>query len=184
MSSSAQGFYSRLKISPNLMRHIMNWWSPFLGMRIHILRIAPDWREVSVRMKLSLRNKNIVGTHFGGGLFSMTDPFFMMMMMNVLGRDYVVWDKAGTIQFIAPGGGTVFAHFALSDAELAVAREKTRHGEKFEPVYRVNVVDENGNTVAIVDKTLYIRQKANGTEQKAKPKTAEKSIDEKASRVS
>ena len=180
MSSSAQGFYSRFKISPNLMRHIMNWWSPFLGMRIHILRIAPDWREVSVRMKLSLRNKNIVGTHFGGGLFSMTDPFFMMMMMNVLGRDYVVWDKAGTIQFIAPGRGTVFAHFELSDAALAEVRDKTRHGEKFEPVYRVVIVDENGNTVAIIDKTLYIRQKAKSTAQKIK----EKSIDEKSSRVS
>ena len=180
MSSSAQGFYSRFKISPNLMRHIMNWWSPFLGMRIHILRIAPDWRKVSVRMKLSLRNKNIVGTHFGGGLFSMTDPFFMMMMMNVLGRDYVVWDKAGTIQFIAPGRGTVFAHFALSDAALAEVRDKTRHGEKFEPVYRVIIVDENDNTVAIIDKTLYIRQKAKAAEQKIK----EKSIDEKSSRVS
>ena len=167
MSSFEQGFYSRFKISPGMMRHIMNWWSPFLGMRIQITRIAPDWREVSVRMKLSMRNKNAVGTHFGGGLFSMTDPFFMLMMMNALGRDYVVWDKAGTIQFVAPGRGTVFAHFKLGNEELAEVREKTKERQKFEPVYRVNVVDEDGKIVAIVDKTLYIRQKANGTQEKS-----------------
>ena len=127
MSSFEQGFYSRFKISPGMMRHIMNWWSPFLGMRIQITRIATDWRKVSVLMKLSMRNENAVGSHLGGGLFSMTDPFFMlMMMMNALGRDYVVWDKAATIQFVTPGRGTVFAHFMLGDEELAEVREKPK----------------------------------------------------------
>ena len=137
-------------------------------MRIQITRIAPDWREVSVRMRLwlSMRNKNAVGTYFGGGLFSVTDPFFMLMM-NALGRDYVVWDKAGTIQFVAPGRGTVFAHFKLGDEELAEVRENTKGGEKFEPVYRVDVIDENGKIVAIVDKTLYIRQKPSITHKKS-----------------
>jgi acyl-coenzyme A thioesterase PaaI-like protein len=159
MSSSKQGLYSRIKIGPRLFRIIMNFWPPFWGMRVHILRISSDWREVSIRMKLSLRNKNYVGSHFGGGLFSMTDPFYMLMLMNVLGGEYVVWDKSANIQFVSPGRGTVFAHFALTDERLAEIREKTANGEKFEPTYRINVVDAEDKIVTIVDKTLYIRRK-------------------------
>jgi acyl-coenzyme A thioesterase PaaI-like protein len=159
MSSSKQGLYSRIKIGPRLFRIVMNFWPPFWGMRVHILRISSDWREVSIRMKLSLRNKNYVGSHFGGGLFSMTDPFYMLMLMNVLGGEYLVWDKSANIQFVSPGRGTVFTHFTLTDERLAEIREKTASGEKFEPTYRINVVDKGNTVVAIVDKTLYIRRK-------------------------
>jgi acyl-coenzyme A thioesterase PaaI-like protein len=159
MSSSRQGLYSRIKIGPRLFRIVMNCWPPFWGMRIHILRISYDWREVSIRMKLSLRNKNYVGSHFGGGLFSMTDPFYMVMLVNILGSEYLVWDKSANIQFVSPGRGTVFAHFTLTDERLTEIREKTANGEKFEPTYRINVVDKENTVIAIVDKTLYIRRK-------------------------
>ncbi len=110
-------------------------------------------------MKLSLRNQNYVGSHFGGGLFSMTDPFYMVMLANILGSEYVVWDKSATIDFVSPGRGTVFAHFTLTAERLAEIREKTASGEKFEPTYRINVVNAENKIVAIVDKTLYIRRK-------------------------
>ena len=110
-------------------------------------------------MKLSLRNQNYVGSHFGGGLFSMTDPFYMLMLMNVLGNEYLVWDKSANIQFVSPGRGTVFAHFTLTDENLTEIREKTAGGEKFEPTHRINVVDADDKIVAIVDKTIYIRRK-------------------------
>ncbi|MBL8510690.1 MAG: DUF4442 domain-containing protein [Betaproteobacteria bacterium] len=163
MSSQKQGFYSRISLGPRALRLLMNCWPPFLGLRVHIERISADWREIDVRMKLGLRNRNYVGTHFGGGLFSMTDPFWMLMLMNVLGRDYVVWDKAGTIQFIAPGRGTVYARFRLQEAQLAEIVAKTADGQKFEPTYPVEVVDAAGNLIARVDKTLYIRRKRNTT---------------------
>ena len=159
MSSRAQGFYSRLNLGSNWFRHLMNLWPPFFGLRIHITRIAPDWREISIRMKLSLFNKNYVGTHFGGGLFAMTDPFFMLMLMNILGRDYLVWDKSSNIQFVKPGRGTVHAHFKLSEAQLTEVRERTAGGEKFEPTWRIDITDGAGETIATVDKTLYIRRK-------------------------
>lgn len=159
MSSHKQGFYSRLNLGACWFRHIMNLWPPFIGLRIHIMHIAPDWREVTIRMKLSLRNKNYVGTHFGGGLFAMTDPFYMLMLMNVLGSDYLVWDKSGNIHFIEPGRGTVFAHFRLSDEQLNEVYEKTVGGEKFEPTWCVNIVDATDAVIATVNKTLYIRRK-------------------------
>ena len=156
MSSSKQGFYSRINLSARWFRFVMKLWSPFFGLRIHI---APDWREITIRMKLSLRNMNYVGTHFGGGLFAMTDPFFMLMLMHVLGSDYLLWDKSANIQFLKPGRGTVHVLFRLSHEQLNEVREKTASGEKFEPTWRVDIVDASGEIIAIVDKTIYIRRK-------------------------
>ena len=137
----------------------MNCWPPFIGTRVHIEHIAPDWQSLRVRMKLSTRNKNYVGTHFGGGLFTMTDPFYVVLLMNVLGRDYVVWDKSTQIQFIAPGRSTVRATIEISEAMQAEIRAATATGEKFEPTYRIDILDDAGKLIARVDKTIYIRKK-------------------------
>lgn len=138
----------------------MNLWPPFWGMRIHIEEIAPDWRYLRMRMKLSFMNKNYVGTHFGGGMFAMTDPFYMLMLMNLLGRDYLVWDKSAKIEFLKPGRSTVYAHFRITDEMLASVREATAGGGKHEPTWTVDVVDAERNVIARVEKTLYIRLKS------------------------
>lgn len=160
MSSSKQGFYSRFSLSPTVFRHFMNLWPPFWGMRIHILSISDDWRHIRMRMKLSLRNKNYVGTHFGGGLFVMVDPFYMLMLSNILGRDYLVWDKSAQIEFVSPGRTTVFADFRLDEAAIAEIKAQTASGDKFEPTFPVDIVDAQGKIVARVRKTTYIRRKA------------------------
>jgi acyl-coenzyme A thioesterase PaaI-like protein len=159
MSSSKQGFYSKVALSPNVFRHVMNCWPPFWGTRIHIEEIAPDWRYVRTRMKLSMRNKNYVGSHFGGGMFAMTDPFYMVALKNILGEAYLVWDKAATIDYVKPGRTTVYAEFIISEEQLAEIYAKTADGEKFEPVYQVDVVDADQQLVARVHKTLYIRKR-------------------------
>ena len=159
MSSSKQGFYSRFRLGPGMFRHLMNCWPPFIGLRIHIEHISTDWRQVRVRMKLGVRNKNFVGTHFGGGLFVMTDSFYMIMMMHLLGEGYVVWDKSARIDFLAPGRTTVFADFQLSEEQIEDVKQKTANGEKFEPTYSIDVVDTDGKVIAHVEKTLYIRRK-------------------------
>ena len=158
MSSSQQGFYSKVTVSPKVFRHVMNCWPPFWGLRVHIEEISPDWRYLRARMKLSMRNKNYVGSHFGGGLFAMTDPFYMLMLKNRLGAGYLVWDKAATIEYLRPGRSTVFAEFRVTDEMLAAIYAQTGHGEKFEPVYTVDVLGENGEVVAHVKKTLYVRK--------------------------
>jgi acyl-coenzyme A thioesterase PaaI-like protein len=160
MSSSKQGFYSRFSLSPTVFRHFMNLWPPFWGMRIHILTISDDWRHVRMRMKLGLRNKNYVGTHFGGGLFAMVDPFYMIMLSNILGREYLVWDKSAQIEFVSPGRSAVFADFRLDEAAIAEIKAQTASGDKFEPTFPVDIVDTQGKIVARVRKTIYIRRKA------------------------
>ncbi len=159
MSSSKQGFYSRMALSPAVFRWVMNCWPPFWGLRVHIEEISPDWRYLRARMKLSMRNKNYVGSHFGGGLFAMTDPFYMVMLKNLLGEGYLVWDKAATIEYLQPGRSTVTAEFRITDEMLAEIYANTAGGDKFEPVYTVDVIDEKREVVARVHKTLYFRKR-------------------------
>lgn len=142
-----------------LAKVIFNLWPPFLGAGVKVRRISPDWKEVDVELKLGLSNRNYVGVHFGGSLYSMTDPFFMLMVLKNLGKDYIVWDKAGNIDYIKPGRGTVTARFRLDDAQLDSYRHATAGGDKHLPQLQVSVTDKEGCEVARIDKTLYIRRK-------------------------
>jgi hypothetical protein len=77
-------------MKPSTLRLGMNLWPPFLFSGVHVAEIAPDWRYARVELRLRPWNRNYVGTHFGGNLFAMTDPFWMLLLMHCLGRDYYV----------------------------------------------------------------------------------------------
>lgn len=158
MSSSRQGFLRHVRLPASVFRHGLNLWPPFRGAGIRVTRVAPDYREIDVALRLRVFNRNYFGTQFGGSLYAMTDPFHALMMVRNLGAGYVVWDKAGAIRYLKPGRGDVFARFRLDVAEIERARAVTGGGEKYEPTYSVDVVDAGGDTVAVVEKTLHIRR--------------------------
>jgi hypothetical protein len=144
---------------PKTLKIGMNLWPPFLGAGIRVKHIAADYREIIVSMKLRWYNRNYMGTHFGGSLAAMTDPFYMLMLIHILGSDYTVWDKSSTIDFMAPARGTVTAHFILNDDQLAEIKEKISAGEPYLPEFSVDIVNESGEVIATVEKRLYIRKK-------------------------
>jgi hypothetical protein len=144
---------------PDHLGRWINFWPPFLGAGIRVVRIAPDMKAVDVEMRLRWWNANYVGTHFGGSLFAMTDPFYMLMLMANLGREYIVWDKATSIRYRKPGLGTVRAEFHLTEARLDDIREKLKTLPKYEPVFTVEVKDEQGTVIAEVEKRLHVRRK-------------------------
>ena len=148
------------------MRRAFSLFGPYRGAGVRVEHIAADFSEATVSMRLRWYNTNYVGTHFGGSLYSMTDPFFMLLLMNRLGRDYIVWDKAASIDFIRPGKGKVSACFQLTDAMLEDVRRHTADGEKYLPVWPVEIRDEAGELVARVEKTLYIRRKKNAANER------------------
>lgn len=138
----------------------INWYPPFLGMNIRVVDYSPDLLTIRVQSKLGWRNLNAVGTHFGGTLYAMCDPFFMLILMHALGDEYIVWDKAAHIQFIRPGRGTVYATFHIPPERIAEIRAAADRGEKVEPTFTVEVVDEKNEIVARVEKLLYVRKRS------------------------
>lgn len=148
-----------MKINARLLRRGMDWWPPFLGAGIRVRRLDEDFREAVVELRLGRLNRNYVGTHFGGSLYAMTDPFFMIMLLHNLGGDYLVWDKSGSIEYVAPGRGTVHAHFHLTEERIAEIKAQAAAGEKVLPEFTVDVKNASGGIVARVRKILYVRLK-------------------------
>lgn len=154
-----QGFMRNVKLGAGSLRLLMNLWPPFIGAGIHVERIAPDYTEARVRMRMGLLNRNYMGTHFGGSLYAMTDPFFALLIMHQLGRRYVVWDKSSAIDYQLPGRGTVHATFRITPEQIEDIRHATASGDKYEPSFSVDVLNRQGEVVARVDKTIYVRLK-------------------------
>jgi hypothetical protein len=145
--------------SPRHFRWLLNLWPPFLGSGIRITQLNANYRSIDVEMKLRFWNRNYVGTHYGGSLYSMADPFFMVMLINILGPSYIVWDKAASIRFRRPGRGTVHAHFEITDEQIASIHKQLEASEKMEPTFTVEVKDASGQVIAEVQKVLSIRRK-------------------------
>ncbi|WP_222564814.1 DUF4442 domain-containing protein [Novilysobacter antarcticus] len=142
-----------------LLRHVLNLWPPFLFSGVHVTRLDTDYRHARVELRMRPWNRNYVRTHFGGSLFAMTDPFWMLLVMQSLGRDYIVWDKAGEIEFVKPGRGTVRASFDLEEDALNELRQATADGAKVLCWFDTDVIDAAGDVVARVRKQLYVRRK-------------------------
>jgi acyl-coenzyme A thioesterase PaaI-like protein len=157
-STSKQGLFAKYQPSARTLRWLMNCWPTFRFVGIRVREIAADFSYVRVTLTLRLLNRNYVGTAFGGSLFSMTDPFCMIMLMRRLGPGHLVWDKAASITFIKPGRGTITCEFKFDDAEIARVRELLKASEKIEPVYTIDLLDQQGVLVAQVQKTVYIRR--------------------------
>ena len=143
----------------SLRYRLINFYPPLLGAGIRVLHKQSDDYTIKVQMKLTRLNLNVVGTHFGGSLYAMCDPFFMLILLEHMGRDYIVWDKAASIQFVKPGRGTVTATFHIAPEQIVELRAQADREGKIEPLFNVDVIDEQGEVVATVEKRLYIRRK-------------------------
>ena len=151
--SSSTGFLHSLRYK------WINFYPPLLGAGIRVLHKQSDDYTIKVQLKLTRLNLNAVGTHFGGSLYTMCDPFFMLILLEHMGRDCSVWDKAASIQFLKPGRGTVTAAFHISPEQIADLRAQADREGKIEPLFHVNVFDARGEVVARVEKRLYVRKK-------------------------
>lgn len=145
--------------SARALRRILNLWPPFLFAGIRVLEVSDDMRRARVVLKRHWYNRNFVGTHFGGSLFAMTDPFWMIMTLYRLGDGYIIWDKAAEIEFVEATKAPVFAEFVLDDATIDEIRAATASGEKHLRWFETDVRTADGAIVARVRKQVYVRRK-------------------------
>jgi acyl-coenzyme A thioesterase PaaI-like protein len=138
---------------------LLRVYPPFFGAGIVLRSVDRDLTAIEVEMKLRFFNQNFVGTHFGGSLYSMCDPWFMIMLLHQLGEGYVVWDKSATIDFLRPGRGLVRARFELSRERVAGLKAEVDEQGKINPTFEATVVDAEGAEVAKVTKLLSVRRK-------------------------
>lgn len=143
---------------PRFLR-LVSLYPPYLGAGVRVTKVDEALRFVEVEMPLTAWNRNYVGTHFGGSLYAMCDPFFMILAMAALGPDYVVWDKSASIDFLKPGRGRVRARFELTEVQLAEIRASLERQRSAYPRFEVMVVDDEGTAIARIGKVLSVRPK-------------------------
>lgn len=148
-----------MRLRQLFLEKIINYYGPFLGAGVKLEKMTKDYRHARVSMNLTFYNKNYMGTQFGGSLYAMTDPWYMLMLIKNLGRDYIVWDKAATINFRKPGRGKVTAEFNLTDEHLNEIKKHLETEKKMDYHFKVEIKDDEGKLIADVDKVLYIRRK-------------------------
>ena len=142
-----------------VFRILANLWPPLLFAGIKATYIDAGYREIRVSLRLRFYSRNIVGVQYGGSLMSMTDPWYMTMLMENLGRDYFVWDKHAEIDYVAPGKTHVHAVFQITPEVLDEIRAKTAGGEKYIPEFSVDILDDHNQLVARVKRRVYIKLK-------------------------
>lgn len=150
------------RLRARITRFGFNLFPAFWSTGARITHLSPDFREIRIRLPLSWRTRNYVGTIFGGSMYAAVDPIYMVMLIRNLGPGYVVWDKAATIRFRRPGRAALFAHFTLDERELDEIRAALERESAIERVYDVDLVDDLGVVHASVRKTLHIRRRGDG----------------------
>lgn len=150
-----------MNMTPKRLKRIINLYPPYIGAGVRVSYISEDWTELHVAMSLRWFNRNAVGTHFGGSLYSMIDPHLMLLLMHLLGKEYVVWDKSAEIEFIKASKRKVTSVIKITSKDLEVIRKNTDNGEKYFSNFTVEIRDGDGDLVAKVKKILYIRKKQN-----------------------
>jgi acyl-coenzyme A thioesterase PaaI-like protein len=148
------------ELRQRFLEKLINFYGPFLGAGVKLEKMTKDFRQARVSMKLTFYNRNYMGTQFGGSLYAMVDPWYMLMLIKNLGKDYIVWDKAATINFRKPGKGKVTAEFHLTEEHLNEIKNTLETQNKMDYVFKVEVKDDAGKLIADVDKVLYIRKKS------------------------
>ncbi len=154
-----------MQLGPRGMRFFLNIYPPYLFSRTRVKYIAPDWREVIVELPKSLLTRNYVGTTFGGSLYASSDPFFMLMLIKILGiQDHIVWDKGAKIDFKKPARSKITYRFIITDEDLIKIAQDLKEKGKSLPEFLVEGKDKNGEVCVSIHKLLYIRKKGRKNE--------------------
>jgi acyl-coenzyme A thioesterase PaaI-like protein len=161
-----------MRITPRRLAIGMSLWLPNLFSGIRVVRFAEDWTEATVRLHVNVLTRNYVKTAFGGSLSAMTDPYFFMLVMHQLGRDYVVWDTKGEIEFLRPGRGVLTARFAVSREKAQELRERAHGGAKVLEWFETEITDASGEVVARVRREVYVREKRRVTQGRDRASSA------------
>ncbi len=142
-----------------LHRWYFNFFPAYRGTGARVTYVADDFREIRVKVPLSWRTRNYVGTIYGGSMYGAVDPVYMLMLIKNLGPEYQVWDKAASIRFRRPGRDTLHARCAIDERELADIHEALAREPAIERVYDIDLTDDLGVVHATIRKTLHIRRR-------------------------
>jgi len=159
MYQKATAFLLRFMSQSTLFKWGFNISPMYRHTKAKIISVSKDLQEVRIKIPLAFGNRNFVGSIFGGSLFAATDPIFMIQLMWILGKDYVVWDKAATIKYRKPAFENAYCNFMLSDELLVFIKKEVSLKGELDLEFQTNICSRDGVVFCELDKTLYIATK-------------------------
>ena len=160
MYKIATEFLTRFVKPANIYKYGFNWSPMYRRSTAKLIEVSDDLHYVKIRLKLNWKNRNYAGSMFGGSMLSATDPIYMIQLIQILGDEYVVWDKAVTAQYKRPGKGTIYGEFIFTAEEIKAIKQNVVEQKQFDIIKDMTLVNTNNETVAAFSKTLYIADKA------------------------
>ncbi len=149
--------FGNSRFNAKVLAFFWNLWLPFLGAGIRIIEINPDFSMIRVKLVHRFWNINYLGIQYGGSIYSMCDPFYMVMLQRILGKNFFVIDKAAKVEFLMPGKGELFAKFDIPNSVVNEIKNRLNEEEKIDWEISLFVEDKDGNKIARVEKQLNIR---------------------------
>ena len=142
-----------------IRRVAINFWPCITCSGGRVRFISSDYRELHVSLGLNLLTRNRVGTIYGGSLYSAIDPYFMLMLIQILGKEYVVWDKAASIKFLRPAKTDLRCRFLLDEELIQFIKTQVEHKGEYSFDLPLKFEDKRGRAFAVFKKTMYVARK-------------------------
>lgn len=160
MYKSGTEFLKRFFKVSTIYKYGFNWSPMYRRTTAKLIEVSDDLHFVKIRMKLNWKNRNYAGTIFGGSMLSATDPIYMIQLIQILGNDYVVWDKAVEARYRKPAKSTIYGEFSFTKDEIVDLKNKVAKSKETDLLKTMHLVDEQQNIIATFNKTLYIAEKS------------------------
>lgn len=142
-----------------IYKYLFNWSPMYSRSTAKLIEVSEDLHYVKIRMKLNWKNRNYAGSIFGGSMLSATDPIYMVQLIQILGDDYVVWDKSVEARYKKPAKSTIFGEFVFTKDEIKTIKQDVSKANEIDIIKTMSLIDEKQNIIATFKKTLYIADK-------------------------
>lgn len=148
--------------SPERLRRTMNMWPPLAGSGIRITHISEDWRTARIDLNLAVWNANMHGAAFGGTLYATTDFLVGTVLARVLGKDFEVWTRTGTFQYLAPGRDGAYLEVEITHELENWVRETIAEDGYCNVPFTAVIKNRDGSVVGIGQQSLHARPRGGG----------------------
>lgn len=159
MYKIATDFLTRFVKPSTIYKYGFNWSPMYRRTTAKLVNVSDDLHYVKIRLKLNWKNRNYAGSMFGGSMLAATDPIYMIQLIQILGNDYVVWDKAVTAKYKRPGKGTIHGEFIFSTEEIDALKQKLKTEQEVNLEKTMHLLNADAEVVAAFSKTLYVAEK-------------------------
>ncbi|APX98995.1 DUF4442 domain-containing protein [Lacinutrix venerupis] len=153
-------FLKRFFKTSTIYKYGFNWSPMYKRSTAKLIQVSDNLQYVKIRLKPSWKNRNYAGSIFGGSMLSATDPIYMIQLIQILGDDFVVWDKAASIKYKRPAKETIYAEFIFLDEEIEAIKSEIKLKNEVNITKKLTLKNTDNIVFAEIEKTMYAATKS------------------------